>query len=532
MSLSEPLSRAIQELGYEEPTPIQQQAITLLLEGHDVVGQAQTGTGKTAAFGLPMLERIQPGGKDPQGLVLAPTRELAIQDAEAIHSLGRHKEVRIVPIYGGQPIERQLRALRRGTDIVVGTPGRVMDHIRRGTLALDSVRMVVLDEADEMLDMGFIEDIEFILEQVPQERQTALFSATIPPRIAALAQRYLRDPRHVSVTQEKLTVPQTRQVYVEVLGQNKFDALTRILDAEMPASAIIFTRTKRDAAELADQLAGLGYVAEPIHGDLSQAERDRVMRRFREGLVELLVATDVAARGLDIPDVSHVINYDMPVDPQLYVHRIGRTGRAGRKGEAITLVTPRERGMLKLIERLTSRKLKPGRLPTAADVAARRREALKETVRSVLEGPDLHAYLLIVEELATDYDVAEVAAAALKLAGELEVKRRPEGPRERAPAEKVPADGLSTEPGMVKLFLNLGRADGLRPNDVVGAIANEARIPGATIGAIDIYDEFAFVEVPKKDAQNVVSALQRTTLRGRRVSVEIAQARRTPMRST
>lgn len=526
MGLSAPVSRAIAELGYEEPTPIQQQAIGPLLEGHDVVGQAQTGTGKTAAFGLPMLERLRPGGPKPQGLVLVPTRELAIQVAEALHALGRYTDVRIVPIYGGQPIERQLRVLQRGVDIVVGTPGRVMDHIRRGTLALDAVRMVVLDEADEMLAMGFIEDVEFILEQVPSERQMALFSATIPPRIADLARRFLHEPQWVSVVRDKLTVPQTRQVYYEVLNRSKLDALTRILDVEMPSSAIIFTRTKRDAAELADQLIGLGYQAEPIHGDLSQAERERTLRRFREGTVELLVATDVAARGLDIPDVSHVINYDVPADPEVYVHRIGRTGRAGRKGEAITLVTPRERRALRLIERLTKGKLKPGRLPTAADVAARRREALKETLHKVLSTGDLEPYLLVVEELATEHDVAEIAAAALKLTGELETRTNGAGAAAPAPREAFPEDGLATEPGMTKLFLSLGRADGLRPNDIVGAIANEAGIPGKAIGAIDIYDRFSLVQVPQKDAQRVLAALQRTSLRGRRVHAEIARPRR------
>lgn len=524
MGMSEPIARVIAELGYEEPTPIQEQAIPLLRAGHDVVGQAQTGTGKTAAFGIPLLERIRPGGTRPQALVLAPTRELAIQDAEAIHGLGRYLDVRITPIYGGQPIERQLRVLRRGVDIVVGTPGRVMDHIRRGTLALEDVRTVVLDEADEMLNLGFAEDVEFILEQVPAQRQTALFSATIPPRIAALTRRYLRDPRRVSVSHERVAVPQIRQLYYEVLNQNKVDALTRILDVEMPKSAIIFARTKRECADLAEHLVGLGYMAEPIHGDLSQNERDRVMRRFREGSVELLVATDVAARGLDIPEVSHVINYDVPAGPDAYVHRIGRTGRAGRAGEAITLVTPRERGILRLIERLTGRKLKPARLPTAADVAARRREALKATVRSVLESPDLEPYLLLVEELSTEYDVAELAAAALKLSGDLEARR--DGARERTAAENLPEDGLSSEPGMVKLFINLGRVHGLRPTDVVGAIANEARIPGRSIGAIDIYDEFTYVQVPKKDGQKVVSALQRTELRGHRANVEIARPRR------
>src|SRR5579875_1310528 len=509
LGLSAPLLRAVAELGYEEPTPIQQQAIGPLLAGRDLVGQAQTGTGKTAAFALPMLERLRAGVPQPQGLVLVPTRELAIQNAEAIHALGRYTGARVLPIYGGQSIERQLRVLQRGVDIVVGTPGRVLDHLRRGTLSLAAVRMAVLDEADEMLAMGFIEDVEAILEQVPTERQTALFSATIPPRLAELARRFLREPLWVSVVRDTLTVPQPRQVYYE-----------------MPTSAIIFTRTKRDAAELADQLIGLGYQAEPLHGDLSQAERDRTMRRFREGAVELLVATDVAARGLDIPEVSHVINYDVPADPEVYVHRIGRTGRAGRKGEAITLVTPRERRALHLIERLTKGKLKPARLPTAADVAARRREALKETLRTMVAAGDLEPYLLVVEELAAEHDVAEIAAAALKLTGELETRGNGAATPEPAPREVFPEDGLSAEPGMTKLFLSLGRADGLRPNDIVGAIANEAGLPGKAIGAIDLYDRFSLVQVPKKDAHRVLAALQRTTLRGRRVHAEIARPRR------
>ena len=526
MGLSAPILQAIADLGYEEPTPIQDQTITVLMEGHDVIGQAQTGTGKTAAFGIPMLEGIHQQAAHPQGLVLAPTRELAIQVAEAIHSLGRHKEVRILPVYGGQPIDRQLRVLQRGTDIVVGTPGRIMDHLRRGTLSLDNIHMVVLDEADVMLDMGFIEDMEFILQHAPAERQTALFSATMPQRIVAMARRYLKNPRHISLSQDKLTVPNTRQVYYEVIGRNKLDALTRILDVETPSSAIVFTRTKSDAQELADQLAGLGYVAEPIHGDLSQGERDRVMRRFREGVAELLVATDVAARGLDIPDVSHVINYDVPADPEAYVHRIGRTGRAGRQGEAITLVTPRERNSLKMIERLIGRRLKPGRLPTSADVAERRRDALTATLRTVLDQADFQSYLPVVQELAADYDMAEIAAAALKLNGSLEVKHDRNGGREALPAEALPEDGMRTESGMARLFLNLGRTHKLRPSDVVGAIANEARIPGQSIGSIDIYDEFTFVQVPTESVSKVMSALQGATLRGHRVNVEIARPRR------
>lgn len=535
LGLNEDILRAITELGFEEPTPIQEQSIGMLLENHDVVAQAQTGTGKTAAFGLPMLQRVQPGrSRNPQALILAPTRELAIQDAEALHSYGKYRGVHVAPVYGGQSIERQLRVLSRGVDIVVGTPGRLMDHMRRGTLALDDVSMVVLDEADEMLNMGFVEDIEFILDQVPAEHQTALFSATMPARVRALANKYLRNPQQVTVSQDRLTVPQVRQIYYEVLGRDRFDILTRILDAAMPPSAILFARTKRDAAELADQLAALGYLAEPIHGDLSQAERDRVMRRFRDGQIELLVATDVAARGLDIPEVTHVINYDVPVDPEAYVHRIGRTGRAGREGEAITLVTPRERNALRVIERITRRRIQPGRLPTLADVAARRREALKQSLTGALQGDGLEPYLMVVEELADDYDVAEIAAAALKLGGALDRKRDGSGDgRLRAgagPLEVLTEERLPADDGMTRLAINVGRLQKVRPSDVVGAIANEAGVPGRAIGAIDILDNATLVEVPTADAERVATALRRTNLRGHRVTVEPVVASAGPRR--
>ena len=529
MGLSEPLMRAIGELGFEEPTPIQEQCIGLLLAGRDVVAQAQTGTGKTAAFGLPMLERIQPNGHRPQALVLAPTRELAIQDAEALHSYGKYRGIHVAPVYGGQSIDRQFRVLGRGVDVVVGTPGRLIDHLRRGTLVLDEIRMVVLDEADEMLNMGFVEDIELILGQLPTEHQTALFSATMPARIRSLAQKYLHQAEHVTVSQDRLTVPQVRQFYYEVLGRDRFDVLTLVLDATMPASAIIFARTRRDTAELAEQLMGLGYLAEAIHGDLSQTERDRVMRRFREGLIELLVATDVAARGLDIPEVTHVINYDVPVDPEAYVHRIGRTGRAGREGEAITLATSRERNALRTIERLTRSRIYPARLPTQADVAVRRREALKEAVRTTLLGRGLDPYLTVVEDLSADFDLAEIAAAALKMGGSLEGKRegRSEPPARSAlpsvPLEAFAEERLPADDGMTRLSLNLGRMQRIRPADVVGAIANEAGIPGRSLGAIDIYDTFTLVEVPSAAAAGIAATLRRTNLRGHRMTVEVVE---------
>lgn len=520
LALSAEVLRGLSDLGYEEPTPIQEQTISQLLAGHDVIAQAQTGSGKTAAFGIPMIEQCDPLSRLPQGLVLCPTRELAIQVADAIHSIGKHRHITVTPVYGGQPIDRQFRALQRGVHIVVGTPGRVMDHMRRGTLSFDAVKFVVLDEADEMLDMGFVEDMEFILDAVPTERQTALFSATIPPRIAALSRRYLKDPLRISVNRESLTVPNTEQTYYEVPGWMKLDALGRILDVEEPGSTIVFCRTKRDVDELVQALQGRGYSAEPIHGDINQSQRERVLKRFRDGQTEVLVATDVAARGLDIPAVSHVVNYDVPDDPDSYVHRIGRTGRAGREGEAITLVSPREIRQLRFIERMIGKRIRMMRVPSIADVEERRRQAFKATIVEALKGDGLDPYLMLVEELADEYDPAEIAAAAIKLAtggatATTEVKRRND--------HAMAGDGRGAEAGMSRLFINIGRQDGVRPGDFVGAIANEANIPGQAIGAIDIFDTYSFVEVPQAEAQRVVTALGSTTIRGRQVSAEIAR---------
>ncbi len=517
LGLSETLLAALRELGYDEPTPIQAQAIPAMLSGRDVIAQAQTGTGKTAAFALPIIERLQPL-RAPQALVLAPTRELAMQVAEAVFRYGKSREARVLPVYGGQPIERQLRALERGVQVVVGTPGRIMDHMRRGTLALDAIRTVVLDEADEMLDMGFAEDIEYILQYTPPERQTALFSATLPEAVQSLAQRYTRDPLRISVVSETLSAPRIKQVYYDVLPREKLDALCRVLDVETPASAIIFCRTRAEADQLGESLQGRGYLAEVIHGDLSQAMRDRVMKRFREGQIELLVATDVAARGLDIPDVSHVVNYDVPGDPESYVHRIGRTGRAGRAGMAITLITPRERRQLQLIERAIRIRIQPSKLPTLADVAARRREAFRDALREVLANENLDPYVLMVEEMTEEHDVTELAAAAFKLLlNEVE---------QEDTLVSVEGDSAGTEAGMTRLFLDVGRFDRIRPADIVGAIANEVGLSGKQIGAIDIYDRFAFVEVPSDQAQRVLHGLAGVTLRGRRIRVSLAKPRR------
>ena len=533
LDLHEATFKAISELGYEEPTPIQAATIPLMLEGRDVIAQAQTGTGKTAAFALPIIQKLDEHGRTPQALVLTPTRELAMQVAEAIHSYSKYQRVAVLPVYGGQPIERQLQALRRGVDIVIGTPGRVFDHIRRKTLNLEQVRTVILDEADEMLDMGFIEDIEAILQQTPAGRQTALFSATIPAPIATLAQRYMHNPQQVTIEAEQMTVPQIRQTYYEVGRRDKFEVLVRILDYERPAAAIIFCRTKVQVDSLGERLTARAYPAETLHGDLSQPQRDRVMARFRAGQVELLIATDVAARGLDIEHVSHVINYDIPLHPESYVHRIGRTGRAGRSGCAITLVTPRERHLWQSIQRATGTNPQRMNLPTIADVIVQRRETFKELVRDTLAGNGLEPYLIMAEEMGEEYSPTEIAAASFKLLmgtppDEVEDKlAQPEAAREdRDPPrtkKRHQRDPLTVEEGMTRLYLDIGREDGVRPGDIVGAIANEADISGRSIGAIELYDRFSLVDVPSTQADQVLQALKGVTIRHRKFTASRAK---------
>ncbi|HET7035892.1 MAG TPA: DEAD/DEAH box helicase [Thermomicrobiaceae bacterium] len=511
--LNADLMKAIDAAGYEEPTAVQLETIPLFLEGKDLIVQAQTGTGKTAAFALPILQRLVRDGKQPQAIVLTPTRELAIQVAGTFHQLGKFESAQVVAVYGGQPIERQLRALRHGADVIVGTPGRVMDHLRRETLSLANISTFVLDEADEMLDMGFVEDIEWILERSPSERQTALFSATMPAPIANLAKKYLRNPVRISISPERVTVPETEQVYYEVQPRVKVEALTRILDLEQPSSAIIFCRTKREVDELTQRLQSLGYPSEALHGDLSQMQRDRVMARFRAGQDDILVATDVAARGIDVENISHVINYDIPGDPESYVHRIGRTGRAGRTGVAITLVTPRERRMLRTIERATGQRVEQRGVPTIEQIKAKERELLGESLAEVIESADLELPMEVVDELAAYYDPSEIAAAAIRMLM-----------REHAPAEYdelTPAQ--NAEVGMARLHLDVGRKEGIRPMDIVGAIANEAHIPGKSIGQIEITDKATFVDVPENLAPRVIQALNHTRLRGKPVHAELAR---------
>ncbi len=521
LGLSDLTMRAIVDAGFEAPTPIQEQAIPVLLSGKDLIGQAQTGTGKTAAFALPIAERLDANLNQTQAIILLPTRELCIQVAQETHNLTKYHNLRVLPVYGGQPIDRQFRALRSGTQIVVGTPGRVLDHLRRGTLDLGQIRFVVLDEADEMLNMGFLEDVEEILKSVPAERQTALFSATMPPRIAGLARNYLNDPQRVSIESKHRTVAQVAQTYYEVPPSQKVEALARILDMETPGSTILFCRTRREVDDLGESLQMRGYEAETLHGEMNQAARDRVMNRFRSGQADLLIATDVAARGLDIDQVTQVINYDIPWDVETYVHRIGRTGRAGRSGEAITLISPRERYQLRQIERFINVPIKPARVPTAADISARRRDMFKDNIRQTLADSNYESYLLTVEELAEEgeFDSSQIAAAALQMLWQAQ-----KGASDYDIAEAEVSNERS-EQGMTRLFIQIGRQDGVRPTDIVGAIANEAGVPGNAIGAIDIMEKSTFVEVPEGAAANVIEALGKTKLRGKSVYVDVARPR-------
>ena len=537
LTLAPELCHALAGLGYEEPTPIQQAAIPPLLQGRDLVGQAATGTGKTAAFALPLLQRLlREGGRtEPMALVLVPTRELAMQVSEAIHRYGHDVGARVVPIYGGQPIGRQLRALDRGVDVVVATPGRALDHITRGTLHLQGLEIVVLDEADEMLDMGFAEDIEAILGATPENRQTALFSATMPPRIGGMVRRHLRDPvraelgREASASADGLLVRQT--AYVVPRG-HKPAALGRVLDLEAPAAAVVFCRTRDEVDQLTETLNGRGYRAEALHGGMDQPQRDRVMGRLRGGILDLLVATDVAARGLDIEQLTHVVNYDVPSAPELYVHRIGRVGRAGREGTAITLVEPREHKMLKTIERATGRPIATEKLPTVADLRTRRLELTRAALRESLLKDDLDTFRDVVAPLSEEFDLFEVALAAVKLAHETSgtVAEEEELPEvELRPADDRPGRRKATRgdqrrdrpaaEGTTRLFVGTGRAAGVRPQDLVGAITGESYLSGRDIGAIEIADRFSLVEVPESAADDVIAALRQASIKGRRATV-------------
>lgn len=519
--------KALDDMGFEEPAPIQAEAIPHLLAGRDVIGQAQTGTGKTAAFAVPLLQRLRRDSPRPQALVLAPTRELALQVAEEIARIGKHLQVRELAVYGGSPIDRQIRALRAGVSVVIGTPGRIMDHIDRGTLKLGDVHTLVLDEADEMLDMGFIDDIETIARHLPAERQTVCFSATMPAPILRLTQRYMRDPVRVNIARKELTPPTIEQAYFEIKERDRVDALTRIIDHEAITRGILFCRTKRSCDEVAAALQARGYLAEAIHGDLNQGQRTRVLSRFKEGQIELLVATDVAARGLDVENVTHVINYDVAQSPESHVHRIGRTGRAGREGTAFTLIHPREFRHLKFIERHTNTRIARRSVPTATDVAERAFELLGERIISLVTQGAGHSPQLtdMSGRLLEEHEPQRLVAALLSVitdprgGGAVQAERH----RDSAAGANYDFGETGAEPGFVRLFMNIGASQRVTPADFVRTIAREAEIAGGLIGAIDIHDDFTFVEVPREVGSAVMAAMKHATIQGRRVNVEPAR---------
>ena len=531
LGLDKRLLATLAGLGYEEPTPIQRAAIPPILEGLDVIGQAATGTGKTAAFALPLIQRAVERGRgraQPSSLILVPTRELAMQVAEAVHRYGHALGVQALPIYGGQGYEQQLRGLKRGVDIVIATPGRALDHLNRGTLSLSKVMEVVLDEADEMLDMGFVEDIEAILKETPEERQVVLLSATMPPRVASIAKRYLKDPVKISIANERMApgqMPLVRQrVYFVGRAQKKL-ALARLLDVEAPTSAIIFCRTRNEVDELTETLNAHGRGAEPLHGGMSQLQRERVVRRLKDGTTDLVVATDVAARGLDIDQLSHVINFDVPAAPAAYVHRIGRVGRAGREGSAITLAEPREQRLIRNIEDVTKQRIETARVPTVADLKARRMEMTLSAVRECLQAGDLDPVRRIVEVLAEEFDVMDVALAAVKLlhanasGPELsneEIGEGRPGPS-RGPRGSERSERSEREVPMGRIVLNFGRSAGIGPKDLVGAITGEANIRGHEIGNIDIGAKVTVVEIASSKVALVLEALRTTKIRGKKI---------------
>jgi ATP-dependent RNA helicase DeaD len=543
LGLSPVLVEALTALGYEEPTPVQQASIPHLLEGRDILAQAATGTGKTAAFALPLLQRLPktaPESSKPAVLVLTPTRELAVQVAEAFHRYGRALGALTVPIYGGQEFSQQIRVLRRGVHVVVATPGRALDHMRRNTLDLSGLMAVVLDEADEMLDMGFADEIEAILEAAPEVRQTALFSATMAPRIAKIANKHLNDPARVLVEREATAageMPKVRQTAYVVARAQKVAALGRVLDLESPTLALIFCRTRNEVDALAESLGGRGYQVQALHGGMTQDQRERVMKRTRAGSVDILVATDVAARGLDIEQITHVVNFNVPESPAAYVHRIGRTGRAGREGVAITFAEPREHRMLKNIEALTRQKVEIARLPTVLDVRNKQLEVTRATIRETILAGDLDSYRVIVESLSDEHDIMEIATAAVKLAHQAEMGaveeaelEQPELQRERpgvsarsgsssGPRSRESAGPRKRSVGMSRIYIGSGRKDNMRPADLVGAIANEAKLDAKQIGSIEISDRFSLVELPEELVDDVIAALRATKIKGKRQTV-------------
>lgn len=557
LQLDDRIIRAITEMGFEEASPIQAQAIPVVLEGRDMIGQAQTGTGKTAAFGLPLLQKVDPKVKKLQAIVLLPTRELAIQVAEELRRFAKFMHgIKVLPVYGGQDIVRQIRALKDGTQIVVGTPGRVMDHMRRKTVKMDHVHTVVLDEADEMLNMGFLEDMETILSQLPEERQTLMFSATMPQAIADIAKKFQKDPVTVRVIKKELTVPKVTQYYYEVKPKNKVEVMCRLLDMYSPKLSIVFCNTKRQVDELVQALQGRGYFAEGLHGDLKQVQRDRVMESFRNGRTDILIATDVAARGIDVGNVEAVFNYDIPQDDEYYVHRIGRTGRAGREGKAFSLVVGKEVYKLRDIQRYCKTKIIPQAIPSLNDITEIKADKILDQVQDILNDADLTKIVNIIEKklMEDDYTSLDLAAALLKMSmgddnediidnymparslddldsygrnsrgrdrGRNNSRRK--GATDRAAVDYVLNGG---EERMARLFINIGKSQRVTPGDILGAVAGESGIPGRLVESIDMYDGYTFVDVPAEYAEDVLNAMSHARIKGKHIHVEKANSKR------
>lgn len=513
-SLSKEVLKAVSEIGFEEPTPIQVSAIPLVLNGLDLIGQAQTGTGKTAAFGIPIVEKCEKG-RNPFAIVLEPTRELAVQVSQEINKIGKFRKINVLPIYGGTSIERQIKALHRGVDVIVGTPGRIIDHINRSTISLSNTKIIILDEADEMLNMGFIEDIETILKTTPTERQTLLFSATMPKTITEIAKRYMKKPEKIRGNTKDIVVSKIKQIFYEVREEDKINALSRLIDVEDPQLAIVFCHTKREVDEVSMKLRQMGYNAGALHGDYTQARREEVMGKFKNGLLDILVATDVAARGLDIQNVTHVINYNIPQNPESYIHRIGRTGRAGKSGMAITFVTPREYRHLRLIEKTAKTVIDKKKLPTRADVVKAREKNITRDIEEIIEKNKHVAYVSAVRELSEKYSFGDIAAAALYAAYG--------GIKESLMEEHY--GKAEAKNGMVRLFMTIGRKDKIKVADVVKSIAAEANIPHSKIGNINVLDKFTFVEVPEDLADQVIRSVDDIIMKGRRIKIQPAKAK-------
>mgnify|MGYP000112762986 FL=1 len=523
LNIDERILRAIEDMGFEETSPIQTQAIPAVCEGIDVVGQAQTGTGKTAAYTIPMLMKIDPQIKKPQAIVLCPTRELAVQVAEEIRKLAKYmSDIKVLPVYGGQEIVRQIKSLKTGVQIIVGTPGRVMDHMRRKTVKFDNINMVILDEADEMLDMGFREDMETILTETPEDRQTVMFSATMPKAIMDIARNFQKDARIIKVVRKELTVSNIEQFYYEVRPKNKTEVLCRLIDIYNPRLSVVFCNTKRQVDELISELKGRGYFADGIHGDMKQQQRDRVMDDFRSGKVDILIATDVAARGIDVDDVDMVFNYDIPQDEEYYVHRIGRTGRAGRSGMALSFISGKEVYKLKDIERYCKTKILAKPVPSLDDVKNTKLDNMFDKTRQTIEEGGLTDMVNLVEEHVNqeEYTSMDMAAALLKMLIGDTLDREDE-------VEEFHFDTDKDDSRMVRLFINIGKKDKIKPANILGAIAGESGMPGKLVGAIDMMDNYTFVDVPAIHAEKILKAMNdNVQIKGRRVNVEKANQSR------